>query len=532
MAVHAGPRGASDDRMVRRAARRTRGEGAESRRAGRRVQRVLGVMALHLILSIPARSLHREFSRVSLERAVACAERIEELADWCRGERLYRRRQLLMAFLLELQPDHRAARRELGWRRVNGEWIRSPAWSPARDFAPESLPEALERQRAAVALVRDPFLAALREEPEGLRRESARSGIRALLAIDEDDAALRALLGETRFEDRWVLVESARAATRRTALRDAVRAARVHAPDPIARPVPDDVAAWPVAWTGAFATRDLIVAGDVSTEECAALARELGALTRTFELAFGDRATVRDGLRVYAWSDASARDVAIRELELPPHVGKVLATAAGGWLGDGRTMAQWSADPERRRDGAVRQVLGTLWMDRYGVDGGHAWAWEGFGLYLTHLQLGTRRTWFFESVGYAPASAAGDWQAIQDPTSDWYAMGRAWLTAPDGVRLSTLLGRSLNSMQPRDLVASYVLAAYLLEGHAEATPRVMAGLGRGEHPVTVIERELGLPLIVLQDRVVRWIDETPELVALLERRAADLADADRTTADR
>ncbi len=493
---------------------------------------LLGMVVLHFIFSVEAPALHREDSLLAQERAVACAERLEELADWCRGERLYRRRQLLMAFLLELDPDHRAARRELGWRRVNGAWKRSPSWAPARDFAPEALPEAMERQRAAVALVREPLLEGLREDPEGLRRESARRRIRALLALDEDDAALRVLLGETRVDDRWVLVESARAATRRGELRDAVRAARAHAPDPIARPIPDDVAGWPVAWTGAAATRDLLVVGDVPAEEVTEIARELGCLTRTFELAFGDRARVRDGLRVYAWANTSARDTAFRELALPPHVQSALGAAAGGWLGDGRTMGQWSADPERRRDGAVRQVLGTLWMDRYGVDGGHAWAWEGFGLYLTDLQLGTRRTWFFEGAGYRPGPAAAEWQAVQDPTSDWFAMGREWLAAPDGVRLPTLIGRPLNSMGARDLVASYVLAAYLLEGHPDAAPRVLAGVGAGDHPVTVFERELGVPMLVLQERVVRWIDETSELIASAARRDAELAEAGAAAAAR
>jgi hypothetical protein len=190
-----------------------------------------------------------------------------------------------------------------------------------------------------------------------------------------------------------------------------------------------------------------------------------------------------------------------------------LETAAGGWLGSGQRLAEWDTSAERRRDGAARQVLGTMLMDRFGIDGGHAWAWEGFGLYLIHLQLGTRGTWFYQGSGYQPVADALTWTAVQDPAFDWHAYSRQLLTDPNGLRIEFLLGRPLNSMTSQDLVCSFTLAAYLLEGRPAETPKLLAAIGRGDHPVLAFERELGFPITQLDERIVRWLDESSVLCA-------------------
>lgn len=413
-----------------------------------------------------------------------------------------------MRFVLELDPDHAEARRSLGFRRISGEWKRSAAWHPSRDYRPAALPEARRRIREAVLPLRAPFLEDLQRHPAGLQRESAQRTIRALLELDEDDAALRAMIGETRLAAEWVLVESARSAERRGALSTGIARARDLTPVALAQPVPGDLDDWPFAWTCSLRTRGLEVVGTVPEAEGMLVAADLACLARTFELAFGVPGAHREDLRVMLFTGYAERDIVLQRLQLPPGVRRNLGSAAGGWLGSGRRLAEWDGSAARRRDGATRQILGTMLMDRFGIDGGHAWAWEGFGLYLVHLQLGTRGTWFYQGSGYQPVADALSWPALQDPQADWHAITRSLLSDPDGPRLHFLFGRPLNSMTAQDLVCSYTLAAYLLEGWPEHTPRLLSALGRGEHPVLAFERELGFPITQLDQRVVRWTLES------------------------
>jgi hypothetical protein len=46
-----------------------------------------------------------------------------QLAEWCRDNKLTRQRRTHLARIIELDPDHAAARRSLGYSNINGRWI-------------------------------------------------------------------------------------------------------------------------------------------------------------------------------------------------------------------------------------------------------------------------------------------------------------------------------------------------------------------------------------------------------------------------
>lgn len=477
----------------------------------KRMVHLAGVVALSLILALRAPAQHRVFTPLAPDRVEAQVEVLGDLADWCRSRHIYAQEQAVHTFLLELEPDRKASRRRLGYFRVSGQWKRADSWRPRRDHRAEHLPEARVRIREALKPLRVPFLQDLAQHPEGLARESAQRTIRALLGLEPEDPVLRAIVGETRYEGEWVLVETARSVRRNAELSTAIAKAREHAPAAVTQSVPADLEGWPLAWTTSVRTLGLEVVGTVPAEECASVAVELQTLARTFEFAFGVKGKHRDELRVLLLEGYGQRDLALEALALPPAVRMHLGSAAGGWLGSGRLLAEWDGDPERRRDGAVRQILGTMLMDEFGIDGGFAWAWEGFGLYLIHLQLGTRRTWFYQGSGYQPVADAISWTTAQDPASDWHALSRQLLTAENGPSVLYLLGRPLNSMRAQDLVLSYTLAAYLLEGWPDHTARLLRAIGSGEHPARAFERELGFPAVNLNGRMVRWLEESSNL---------------------
>ena len=88
------------------------------------------------------------------------------------------------------------------------------------------------------------------------------------------------------------------------------------------------------------------------------------------------------------------------------------------------------------------------------------------------------------------------------------AEGRALLLREDAPRLAFLLGDDVNALSDRDLLHSFVLAAYLLEGRRSEVPELLRLVGAGEHPVHAFESALGAPLPAIEARMRRWLEET------------------------
>ena len=100
------------------------------------------------------------------------------------------------------------------------------------------------------------------------------------------------------------------------------------------------------------------------------------------------------------------------------------------------------------------------------------------------------------------------WQQLQLADVNWLEEGRRLLSGPNAPHLEFLLGKSVNNMRDEDLLFSYVLAAYLLEGRPKETPTILRRIGAGNHPVKVLEEELGRPLREIEARLLRWLEET------------------------
>ena len=154
-------------------------------------------------------------------------------------------------------------------------------------------------------------------------------------------------------------------------------------------------------------------------------------------------------------------------------------------------------------------------MDAYGVDGTHGWAWEGVGMYLVYHLVGTRMTYFIDRTDYARRNQFTLWPRMQDPRTNWLQEAHGLLKAGRAPRLEFLIGRSVDTMRDEDVLVSYALAAYLLEGRPGDLPVILRRIGAGEHPVQVLEKVMGLPVQRIQERFVRWLDEVLALRGVL-----------------
>ena len=81
------------------------------------------------------------------------------------------------------------------------------------------------------------------------------------------------------------------------------------------------------------------------------------------------------------------------------------------------------------------------------------------------------------------------------------------MTRQNPVELATVLGRDLSTMGVEDVLVSYALAAFLVEGRPEATPVLLKAVGQNVPPADAIQSALGLTVPELQERLVRWLSE-------------------------
>jgi len=76
--------------------------------------------------------------------------------------------------------------------------------------------------------------------------------------------------------------------------------------------------------------------------------------------------------------------------------------------------------------------------------------------------------------------------------------------APD---IAKVLETDLPAMGVDDMLISYALAAYLVEGRPEAVSVVLQGVGAGTKSAEVLQTALGLSMPELQARLIQWLKE-------------------------
>ncbi len=436
-------------------------------------------------------------------------QELESLAHECQQARLYLERDRLHWMILELDPEHRVARRALRFLRRGDEWRQSPTYKAGKNRNPAQLEDYRARIERAWVRYRAGMFTLIESHRSVLGLEGVEQNLEALRALYPEDATLRGLLGEVRLGDRWVLRETLLARERRAAIASIAQSSLNEAPAPEESAATAAELELRIRWNAAEQTPEVRVLGTVPKSETIKTARVSHAVGDFFRVLFREHQQQCEDFTIYLLNGpAEGLQLTRNWPGLTQKMRADLERAQGGWLGEKRRLGEWSANPMRRLDGAARQSLGLFLLDVYGINGRQGWAWEGLGLYLVHQLLGTRMTWFFEGEGYGKgATSGGLWSSMQAPKSDWLEMGEEFMAEGQFSRLKYLLGRNVNSMTDSDLLHSYVLAAYLVEGRPNQLPAILTRIGSGEHPVRVFETELGISIDRLEARLQRWLIE-------------------------
>jgi len=471
---------------------------------------LLGAFAAPQAPELPAEEL------AALERELAVPA-LEQLAEWCHEHKLYARRSEVYEALVRLAPDHSKAHRGLQHSLKNGQWNppRKPYTPRDSNPDPDALAAFAERRAELLAPYCEAVMGTVAQL--GLEPFEARAPIERVLLARPDDAAAHAFLGEVRVGERWMMEESALSLRRRAELDALWRAALERAASVLGEgEASSEERALGVAWSTVVESDRVRVLGTVPAAE----ARRAAALThaaRDLFAAFHPRAA---GTRstVYLLGSAGEKNAFLANYPgLADSDRALFATFTGASLPGGRAVAQWSESEDSRIDAVLRHAADSFFGNTFRIDLSRGWVYEGLGAYLTWRMTGTHRTWRIPASGRERAGGSGVTieSLFADGDLDWLTLARDRYCRSGrlALELERVLRAPREELGPADLLASFTLSAYLVEGRDDL--RLL--LERVQHlpdPQLAVTQALGTSVAELEWRVCRWLEQQDALEGL------------------
>jgi hypothetical protein len=465
-----------------------------------------GILLVLLHLSPRALADDPAFEEVHASARTALVGRLLTLAQWCNDSELFEERDRAWRAVIAIEVDNLEARKGLRYaRNVDGSW-KEPAPRPAKNRNPAALEKLPAKRAEAIGPFRDTMIAEL--DKEKVAPETKKAVLAEILTVDPDDEATHKLLGEARVENKWVLLETATGKTRRAAIKAAVEAAKVAKVTPTPAPPGDDDKALSDGWKCGAQIDHIRVLGTGDASECEKLSTACRLTGATFEAALGIPPNFAEGFTMYVVAGKGEKEAFIAKLPgLDETQRAVLKRTVGGGIPGSWKIALFEPDPARLQDCAVRHALAHLLFQAFKIGTKDAWVFEGLGLYLTRETCGTRLTWFCTGKGVAGEGKNSPRGKLMVSTTNWMNEALQVLSREPAPDMAKVLEADLPTMGVDDLLMSYALAAYLVEGRPEATPVVLKSIGEGTKSAEALQSALGLTVPELQARLVQWLKE-------------------------
>jgi len=508
------------------------------------VLRILTLACVVLCL-LPMRRVAADLDAEVDALDAATAKQLDVLAEACTKKRIFGCRDDAYAALLTFDPTHPKARKKLKYTHgENGAWRQNPRYKRAKNWNGSAAKEADAQLRAILAAHRTARLALLeRAETLGdllsaqrrvdawIRREPGEKALpaslrtltmrlyalvrerglvsemqaaaKALRARYPEDVAVRALLGETDVDGRWVLVESARTLRGESGVTEALRAASAKIPlEKAARSAAE--AKIDLPWSEGSKATDVRVVGTQKAEVLHSVAERAQATGAFFEQVLGRKPVRRADLTVVLLGAKGEIDTFLAgypvvdnpTLRQREKIGLDLVYA------DGRTLVLKANPPRAQTDLVVNEILNMLFADTFlESEAPKGWHAEGISRYLAWKLTGSRLS-IAVSGKYAGQGKDRNVPGSEDP---WLRQARAQMRK--GADLTLLLGKGLDVFTARDSLIAYAFAVYLIEGHDHVVADFVRVLSKTADVDRASREILGMPRTVLQQRLVRWLDE-------------------------
>jgi len=446
-------------------------------------------------------------------------EKLHGIATYCTSAKLFGARYDVYELVISIWPDDEVARTSNGYTRDGLDWSKQGRKRPGNLQA-----SGLPTLKAMQAEVADWYLKATAEAVRSMAPgDAAAWNARALSeAVDlaPDDESLRARNGEVfakgaKGKKQWLLVETVRSRERRPALMKVAKQALKAVPKPQkGAPLARDEHS-SVTWGYAFAAGRGRILGLPPEKELAQALVNAEATFPVFEEAFGMPSPGPQGYTIYVFDQESKGNVFIAGR---PGVTeswlKFVSPLVALWVPKSDAVVIKSPESEVRLEGAPRQVIGAQIGGAFGVTGKQGWAAEGFDLYLVWTLTGTRLLNSVRQSQYGEKPEQVDLaKKLKERGTDWLAEARTLVAGRFAPDLRLLLGKTVNTLTPEDILYSYVFAMFLLEGHRDKLPDLLPAIVHVKDAGYdgVFGEHLGFDVATVQARVKRWLEETADL---------------------
>jgi hypothetical protein len=436
----------------------------------------------------------------------ALVGRLLSLALWCNDNELFEDRDRAWRAVIEIDTDNMEARKGLRYaRNVDGSW-KEPAPRPAKNRNPAALDKLSAKRAEAIGPFRDSMLAEI--EKDKVPADVRKSVFNEILTVDPDDESVHKLMGEARGESGWVLNETVTGKTRRGALKAAIEAAKASTPKSSPATPNDDDKALSSAWNCGAEIENVRVLATGDASQCEKISKGCVVTAAAYESVFGMPPSYSPGFTIYVVAKPGEKEAFIGKVPgLDDAQRAVLKRTIGGGIPGTWKIAVFEPEPSRMLDCSVRHALAHLLYRGFKIGTSHAWVFEGFGLYLTREICGTRLTWFASGKGVAGEGKNSPRGKLMVATSNWMNEALQTLSRDPAPDLAKVLEVDLPNMSVDDMLVSYALAAYLVEGRPQETPAVFKAVGEGSKSAEALHTALGLTVPELQQRLTQWLKE-------------------------
>jgi hypothetical protein len=455
-----------------------------------------------------AESLDDVTDQITASMALAVDD-LDALAADCQKARLFMQRNETYKLLLTLDPDHKEARKTLGykWDRKAESWTPPKRPKTPKDKDPALALETIQARDGVLTKHRDRVLAAM--NASDLPDDRRRAIVRALIELLPRDESLRTAAGQVKHKDKWIDEATARALTVRDKRKKRIKEHKKEVGDPestTATPAEDGLGQ---SWSGKLKTTNLRILGTCSKAELKRIAIHCQATVNYLNEIF-ETAAIRDANVYVLQGDGSKNSFMDKWPRLEPDKRTLYKKLFAVYL-DYDNLASVAPSDRERLDAAVRLNVYRHLNHNWNIYEKYGWVNEGFGMYLTWQMTGTRLVFFVRDTEYTDPNQLdlNDLnKTLRKGNADWLKLAKKQLTGKKKPNLGFMLGRDVNQLTPKDLLISYALAAYILEAQEPAVAkRILKRIGEGQPSATVLEEELKMTLPELTEALANWLDE-------------------------
>ena len=444
--------------------------------------------------------LAEDFEEARAKVRKQLADGLYETGKWCHKKKWYQERDRLYGEAIEVAPDHLKARKALGFqRRRDGSWELKEEQEEQRNRGRVEL-EAIEARAAKVLDEwREETHELLEEHSATVTDEQRREEYELICdRFPGDEVAHRGLGHVPGWEGRpWVSKTVRASFDRRKELKDIVSRER-KAGEAMEDLEPREYEA-SLIWEASGKNVRARAFSRIGKEDAKAALELAYAAQSLINEGCGIDVELPEGLTFYLVED-NAQLVEVAQAH-PESSADGLEEVGSFWL-DWRSMVTWGEDTTIRVDAVSRQTVSWLLRHKYKLSVKQGWAWEGIGLYLSFRVCGTRLRFFVRETDYVRTEGRSD--DLRNPQANWLKLARDVLQKqPPNMKF--LLGKDVNSLTERDLLVSYALGAYLVEGRKAELPKILARITT-EPSTQVLQEELGLDPDQLAKELRRWLE--------------------------